>query len=805
MKKILFIVLAFAVQSAFGQLNISLLANLPYAGKMLSNIGGYVDHSGNEYALVGYEDGLSIVDVTVPTAPVIKFTVAGPSPCEWREVKTYRDYAYVTTECGTVGLQIVDLSNLPASVNTTTYKGDGAINNQITTIHALHIDTARAKLYLYGSNISTGANDNGYPLIIDISSPLAPHYVGHFIVGSGNAYVHDGYVQNDTAYFCHIYQPGFISIVDVSNPASPVELAPHVATPNTFPHNTWLSNDHKTMFTTDEVNNSYLTAYDISDFQNITELSRFQKDPGSNTIVHNVHVVNGDWTVTSWYTEGVVITDESRPQNPIEVGNYDTYPANNSGNFDGDWGVYPFLPSGNLVVSDMSNGLFVLGPTYVHAAWLEGIVTDTTNGNPIFGASLVLSTAPATTRSSNITGNYYSGSATAGTYSMTVTKAGYYPKTINNISLTNGVLTTLDVQLVPMVAFNYNGTVVDSATGLPIANALVELYSATNNFTATCDVNGNFTLPLYDDTYTVIAGKWGYQTRCTSMPISSSTAPVTVAIPRGYYDDFTFNFNWVVTGTSTNSWVRGEPVGTYNSSAEVNPEYDVNSDCETKCFVTDNGGGAAGDHDVDNGNTLLTSPAFDLTIYSNPSIDYYRWFVDILGSGSPNDTMRVRLGNGTTTVTLETVLNNTAGNGTWVHKNFANLGSLLPLTNNMHLSVYVADASPGNVVEGALDMFKVIGNITAGINEPLSSSAALNAEGNPFYVSTMINYAGIGKNISGVEMTVSDILGNIVERHAVNSTEGKISVGQKLSSGIYFVSLTNGSDRSRALKIVKAQ
>jgi choice-of-anchor B domain-containing protein len=802
MKKILFIVLTVIVQSAFAQLNINLLSHLTYSGT-LANIGGYVDHSGNEYALVGWQSGLDIVDVTIPTAPVVKFTIAGPN-CEWREVKTYRDFAYVTTECGTIGLQVIDMSNLPASINTTTYKGDAAINNQITTIHALHIDTARAKLYLYGSNISTGANDNGYPLIIDISAPASPHYVGHFIVGSGNAYVHDGYVENDTAYFCHIYTPGFVSIVNCANPANPVEIASHVSTPNQFPHNTWLSADHKTMFTTDEVTNSYQTAYDISDLSNITEISRFQKDPGSNSIVHNVHIVPGDFAVTSWYTEGVVIIDESHPHNPIEVGHYDTYPASNAGTFNGDWGVYPFLPSGNLVVSDIDNGLFVLGPTYVHACWLEGIVSDTVTGNPIYNASLVLSTTPTTTRASNITGNYYSGTATAGTYSLTVTKGGYYPKTITGISLTNGVLTTLDVQLVPMVAFNYNGTVVDSATGAPIANAQVEIYSATNNFTATCDVNGNFNLPLYDDTYTVIAGKWGYQTRCFSQAISSSTAPLTVPIPRGYYDDFTFDFGWTVTGTSANAWARGEPVGTYNNSAEVNPEYDVNSDCETKCYVTDNGGGNVGDHDVDNGNTLLTSPVFDLTIYSNPSIDYYRWFVDILGSGTPNDTMRVRLSNGTTTVNLETDLQNTAGNGIWVHKNFANLSTLLPLTSTMRLSVYIADATPGNVVEGALDMFRVIGNINTGINESLASSAQLNAEGNPFYGSTAINYSGIGKTQSGIEMVLSDILGNIVERHSVNSTEGKISVGEKLSGGIYFVSLVNGNDRSRALKIVKA-
>jgi hypothetical protein len=264
--------------------------------------------------------------------------------------------------------------------------------------------------------------------------------------------VHDGYVQNDTAYFCHIYQPGFVSIVNLADKSNPVEIAPHIATPNTFPHNTWLTADHKTLLTTDEVSNSYQTAYDISDLNTPTEISRFQTGPGSGSIVHNVHVVPGDFAVTSWYTRGVIISDESRPHNPVEVGHYDTYPAGNGNGFNGDWGVYPFLPSGNLVVSDINNGLFVLGPTYVHACWLEGIVTDSITGLAIYNASVVLMSSPTVTRTSNITGNYYSGLLTAGTYSVVASKTGYVTKTITGVTLTNGLLTPLDIQLVPVNA-----------------------------------------------------------------------------------------------------------------------------------------------------------------------------------------------------------------------------------------------------------------------------------------------------------------------------------------------------------------
>ena len=43
-----------------------------------------------------------------------------------------------------------------------------------------------------------------------------------------------------------------------------------------------------------------------------------------------------------------------------EVGFFDTYPENNSASFDGVWNVYPYFPSGNIIISDINNGFFVI-------------------------------------------------------------------------------------------------------------------------------------------------------------------------------------------------------------------------------------------------------------------------------------------------------------------------------------------------------------------------------------------------------------------------------------------------------------
>ncbi len=54
--------------------------------------------------------------------------------------------------------------------------------------------------------------------------------------------------------------------------------------------------------------------------------------------------------------------DASDPTQLREVANLDTFlaPDSNVAGTDGAWGVYPFFPSGTVVISDISNGLFVL-------------------------------------------------------------------------------------------------------------------------------------------------------------------------------------------------------------------------------------------------------------------------------------------------------------------------------------------------------------------------------------------------------------------------------------------------------------
>ncbi len=462
-------------------LNVKFRSQLKYSGQTLANICGYVDKTGKEYALVGTSKGMSIVDVSNPDAPKEVLMITGPTS-EWREVKVKGNYAYVTTEGGG-GLQIVNMSSLPDKAGVVYKSWTGGTAGSLTSIHALHIDGNF--IYLYGSKLF-----NGGALVADITDQYNPVYVGNYqAAGAGkSAYVHDGYVRNDTLYACHIYE-GFTDIVDFRDKKKPKTLGT-ITTPGKFSHNSWLSNDSKVMFTTDEVNNSFLTAYDISDPGNINEIDRIQSNPGSSSIVHNTHIITVDkhqYAVTSWYRDGFTIVDVERPTNMVQVGNYDTYTAGAGGGFNGDWGVYPYLPSGTIVVSNIEDGLFVFTPTYQPACYLEGIVTDSITNLPINNAAISI-TSTTVTGASDISGHYAMGMPAPGaTYSVKYSATGYITKTLTGVQLASGVLNIKNVKLLSKSSGIFSNELDNSSINAypnPFTNELTIAYEFGNKVLA---------------------------------------------------------------------------------------------------------------------------------------------------------------------------------------------------------------------------------------------------------------------------------------------------------------------------------
>ncbi|MEO8066639.1 MAG: choice-of-anchor B family protein [Flavobacteriales bacterium] len=770
--------------------NLDLLGHVDYQAlhsSNLSNLWGYADEVGNEYAIVGVNGdgsplsgGVSIVDVTDPANPVEVFFMPGP-PSIWREIKTYGDYAYITTEAAW-GLSIIDLSPLPASTNLPNIVID-TFNWQ--TMHSLFIDESNGRLFLNGSDVG-----NGGVIIYDLTQdPMDPVQIGTF----DDWYVHDCYAHGDTFYGAHVYD-GFMSIVDISDLQNPDVIATQI-TPSAFTHNVWTDDTRDFIFTTDERDDAFIGSYDISDPLNIEEADRTQSNPGSDAIPHNTYWLH-DNLATSYYTYGVVIHDVSDPHNMVEVGHYDTSPNFGGGGFNGCWGVFPFLPSGNILASDIEEGLFILGPTFVQPCWLEGVVTDQLTTAPVNNALL---TIDLTTISENtiIDGTYATGYHQAGTYSVTVTALGYLDQTVTGVQLVNGQVTTLDVQLVPLTPFALQGQVLEQTTNTPIEGADVLLQSTDYTFNATTDVNGNFTVPaMFAADYTITAGHWGHITACLpAQQLDQNSGLITIHLPVGWYDDFSFDFGWNETGNaSTGAWERGEPVGTVYQNSASNPDVDVNNDCSDRAYVTGNGGGGAGDDDVDDGTTTLTSPVFDLSSYFIPEVGYARWFFNDGGTGAVNDEMMIYLTNGIDTIQIELVDDSDAGMGTWVSKTWSNW-TTLPLTANMRFIASIRDETPGHIVEGGLDKFEVAETSSAGIHEEETFGVSLwpNPNDGSF---TIAAPAAIGGTLQ-----LFDAQGRAVGKQGV-ITSAEVRFAEQPASGVYSLRVASPDGTTTAVRVV---
>ncbi|MEY4658769.1 MAG: hypothetical protein RJB36_535 [Bacteroidota bacterium] len=750
------------------QLNVDSLSHVDYQllhGANLNDVWGYVDELGNEYAIVGTSKGTSIVNITDGNNPQEIFWLAGTESI-WRDPCVSGDYAYVTTEAED-GLLIIDLSPLPQSTNLSTTLYTGPSSNPWQSAHTCYT-SPNGYAYIFGSN-----RGNGGVIMLDIhTDPMNPIEVGTY----DPFYVHDGFERNDTLYIGHIYD-GFFSLVDVTDKSNPILLGTKT-TPNSFTHNIWPSTDGQVVYTTDEISGAYITAYNIQNPSNIVELDRVQSSANSIVIPHNVHVL-GDYLVTSYYSDGIIIHDATYPYNLIQVGNFDTYLGQTPG-FDGCWGVYPFFPSGKTVAADITKGLFILDVDYQKGCYLEGVVTDALSGAALSNVSVQLSSAVMLEKT-NQQGFYATGTANSGVYTVNFTKAGYYPMTLT-VSLINGQLNTINVPLIPITPFFTNVTVLEYGTNAPISDAnirfshpIIEHEGMTNGLGIE-----EFTM-FYQENYRLTVGKWGYQTFCVDTVVTAFNNDLTIYLTPGYYDDFEFDFGWSVSGTATSGmWERGVP----NPTTNVVSSQDAQWDCGKKAFVTGNDVGLNPDHDdVDGGFTQLLSPQMDFSSYSTPYINFATSFFCYHGPGNFDDTLKVYLSNGTNSVLIYQPAT-PEGNPMSFEYTSIPLSGLLPFTNTMQVQLVISDLNPNvNITEAGFDHFSITNQPIANVVEEHEEEWTLYP--NPTAISLKLRGTHVIGSFSILDLTGKQcIQGNCSEKEMECSVEA-------LEPGMYLIRFQN--------------
>jgi len=409
--------------------NLQRIGHLSYDPLKLAGCWHHVDNTGGEWALVGTSAGLSLVDLDDPSQPVERFAV--PSLANnWREVKTWAGYAYFGSEAQQSGITIVNLNHLPDSIQWKVWRGDGFFDSLVVKSHALQAEAG----YLYicgGSTITNGV------VIADLNDPWNPHIVSKYAAN----YVHDAFIRGDTLWTSEIFE-GQFGVVDISNRTNPVLLATQ-PTPGAFNHNTGLSADSKTLYTTDEKNSAPLASFDVSNLDDIRLLDLYYPSKKPDGEVHNVRVMPGDFLVCPSYRGQLTIVDGSRPDNLIEIA-WDSLGTSLV------WDADPYLPSGIVFATAKNEGLFIYQPTYAHAAWIEGLVTDATTGSPLVDAKVfVLNSPNADTTGAD--GLYKTGAAATGSYTLRAERTGYQPQVITNVTLQSGVVTTRNFALSPLV------------------------------------------------------------------------------------------------------------------------------------------------------------------------------------------------------------------------------------------------------------------------------------------------------------------------------------------------------------------
>ena len=348
-----------------------------WVGNIYNEVWGFVQN-GHEFAVIGSTQGTHIFDVTDPENSIIVASINGGSTSSQvvhRDFHTFQGYLYaVADEMDSSTLQIIDIKNLPNSFSVV-YDS----NDLITRSHNIFIDEANATMYSCGGKINGSPNNLS---LISLDDPENPVLISQY---NNQGYVHDIFVKNNIGYL-NCAENGF-HIVDFSQPTSPVTLGSLTDYPfKGYNHSGWLSENNIYVFA-DENHGYKLKVCDVSNVNDIQVLSTILSEVDENSIAHNI-IINGNLLYVSHYYDGLWIWDISDPQNVTYVTSYDTYPLENGNSYKGAWGVYPFLPSGNILVSDMQFGLFVLSPPNLNS--INEVMTNLkVYPNPVYDEFIV--------------------------------------------------------------------------------------------------------------------------------------------------------------------------------------------------------------------------------------------------------------------------------------------------------------------------------------------------------------------------------------------------------------------------------
>lgn len=357
---------------------IDLLSFVPLADlgdNRTAGIWGWADpQTRREYALIAMSQRAVFVDVTDAGRPRVVGYLPGHTnqSTNNREISVYRDHALVVADgAGNHGIQIFDLTQLRGASGEPVRFSETAWYGDVGPVHTIFVNTDTGFAYANGSSLC-----NAGLHFVDVRDPRNPRSAGCFSNEiSGRTYVHDTqcviYRGPDSRFsgreICFASNPSALQVVDVTDKSAP-SLLGQASYPNAgYMHQGWLTEDQRYFLMDDELDESQQglpTTTHLWDVSDLTAPQRFATHEASTRATDHNQFVRGGLLYQANYRAGLRVLDLRNVAGGRleEIGFFDTVPGSDEAGFSGAWGLYPFFPSGNIAVSSIDRGLFMVRP-----------------------------------------------------------------------------------------------------------------------------------------------------------------------------------------------------------------------------------------------------------------------------------------------------------------------------------------------------------------------------------------------------------------------------------------------------------
>jgi choice-of-anchor B domain-containing protein len=331
---------------------------------------GWTDpQDGNEYAIVCLIEGTAFIDISDPINPIY----LGKLPTEnssstWRDAKTYNNYAFIVSEDPGHGMQIFDLTRLRNVNNPPVTFTNDAHYNGFGSAHNIVINEETGFAYGVGTDMNGGG-----PHFVNIQDPLNPIFEGSH---TADGYSHDAqvviYSGPDTDYTGREILFGSnedeVVIVDVTDKGNPQTISTIDYDNVNYTHQGWLTEDHRYFLLgdeADEINLGFNTRTIVFDFEDLDDPQlHFEYSGTTGATDHNGYVKDNKFYLSN-NAAGLRVMDieDIASGNMNEIGFFDSYIQDNNAGYNGAWNVYPFFESGNIVISDRTEGFILVNST----------------------------------------------------------------------------------------------------------------------------------------------------------------------------------------------------------------------------------------------------------------------------------------------------------------------------------------------------------------------------------------------------------------------------------------------------------